>query len=173
MTVSGVERGDPHRLFLRDSKTEPMRSVIQRVLQAEVTVDGEVVGRIDRGLLVLLGVHQDDTESDADFLATKCVELRIFADDQDKMNRSLLDAGGAMLVVSQFTLWGDCRKGRRPSFVDAAPPDRAEQLYEHFCRSVTRQGVRVAQGRFRTSMQVSLINDGPVTLVLESPRHRT
>ncbi len=128
-----------------------MRAVVQRVSTAQVTVDDQVVGHIEQGLLVLLGVHQDDTPQDASYLADKCVDLRIFEDQQGKMNRSLIDQGGAMLVVSQFTLWGDCRKGRRPSFVDAAPPERAEQLYESFCQAVAQRGVAVAQGRFRAT----------------------
>lgn len=145
-----------------------MKACVQRVHQASVTVDGEDVGRIGTGLLVLLGVGHDDTQHDAEHLARKLVELRIFEDDQGKMNRSLLDVGGALLVVSQFTLWGDCRKGRRPSFVHAAPPELAERLYEHFVQCARDQGVVVATGRFRTHMDVALVNDGPVTLMVES-----
>ncbi len=145
-----------------------MKACVQRVSQASVTVAGEVVGQIDHGLVVLLGVGQADTQADADYLARKLVDLRVFEDDQGKMNRSLTDVGGAMLVVSQFTLWGDCRKGRRPSFVDAAPPEMAERLYEHFARAVASCGVRVATGRFRAHMLVALVNDGPVTLLVES-----
>jgi D-tyrosyl-tRNA(Tyr) deacylase len=145
-----------------------MKACVQRVSEASVTVAGELVGRIDRGLAVLLGVGQQDTEADADYLAHKLVDLRIFEDDQGKMNRALAEIGGEMLVVSQFTLWGDCRKGRRPSFVDAAPPEMAERLYEYFVRVVERQGIRVATGRFRAHMHVALVNDGPVTLLVES-----
>jgi D-aminoacyl-tRNA deacylase len=145
-----------------------MRAVVQRVSQAQVVVAGETVGRIDRGLLVLLGVAVGDTDDDARQLAQKTVELRIFNDDDGKMNRSLVEAGGAMLVVSQFTLLGDCRKGRRPSFIEAAPPDEAQRLYRHFVDTVASQGVHVETGRFREHMDVSLTNDGPVTLMLDS-----
>ena len=145
-----------------------MKACVQRVSQASVTVAEEIVGRIERGLVVLLGVGQRDTEADADYLAHKLVELRIFEDDHGKMNRALSEIGGEMLVVSQFTLWADCRKGRRPSFVEAAPPELAERLYEHFVRAIERQGIRVATGRFRAHMDVALVNDGPVTLLVES-----
>lgn len=145
-----------------------MRAVIQRVSQASVTVDGEVVGAIERGLLVLLGVAQGDTEHDARTLATKIVELRIFEDDAGKMNRSLAEGEGSLLVVSQFTLLGDCRKGRRPSFIAAAAPELAEQLYQTFVAAASVQGIRVATGRFRAQMDVALVNDGPVTLLLDS-----
>lgn len=145
-----------------------MRAVVQRVSKSSVAVDGEVIGSIGGGLLVLLGVAADDEVSDADFLASKIVHLRIFEDDAGKMNRSLLEAGGEMLVVSQFTLLGDCRKGRRPSFINAAPPDRAIPLYEYFTRRVNEEGVFTATGRFGAMMDVSLVNDGPVTLVLDS-----
>jgi D-tyrosyl-tRNA(Tyr) deacylase len=138
------------------------------VNHAHVIVDGQVVGEIGRGLLVLLGVTQDDTASDVQYLAEKITGLRIFPDDEGKMNRSLLEAGGAMLVVSQFTLLGDCRKGRRPSFIAAAPPELAERLYEQFVTEVERSGIRVATGRFRAHMDVGLVNDGPVTLLLDS-----
>lgn len=146
-----------------------MRAVIQRVRESRVTVGGEVVGEIGCGLMVLLGVGRNDTPADAAYLARKIVHLRIFEDQDAKMNRSLLDTGGEMLVVSQFTLQGDCRKGRRPSFVRAAPPEQAEAFYEDFVERVRAAGVRVATGRFRAMMAVSLINDGPVTLILESP----
>jgi D-tyrosyl-tRNA(Tyr) deacylase len=145
-----------------------MRACVQRVSEAEVTVAGEVVGRIEAGLLVLLGVAVDDTEQDATTLADKIAGLRIFEDDEGKMNRSLAEAGGQMLVVSQFTLLGNCRKGRRPSFTAAAPPERAEALYEVFCEAVRGQGITVATGRFRQHMDVALVNDGPVTLLLDS-----
>jgi D-tyrosyl-tRNA(Tyr) deacylase len=145
-----------------------MRACVQRVSRAEVIVGGEAVGRIARGLVVLLGVAADDTDEDARQLAQKIVDLRIFEDDAGKMNRSLLEAGGALLVVSQFTLLGDCRKGRRPSFVAAAPPELAQRLYEAFVGHVRALGVEVATGRFRAQMQVALVNEGPVTLLLDS-----
>jgi D-tyrosyl-tRNA(Tyr) deacylase len=145
-----------------------MRAVIQRVSQAQVVVAGEIVGRIERGLLVLLGVAAGDTDDDARQLAQKIVELRIFADDAGKMNRSLAEANGAMLVVSQFTLLGDCRKGRRPSFIDAAPPEEADRLYRLFVEVATQLGIHVETGRFREHMEVTLTNDGPVTLMLDS-----
>lgn len=146
-----------------------MRAVVQRVKQSSVTVEHEVVGWIGRGLMVLLGVGGEDGQTDADFLADKIVNLRIFEDDQGKMNRSLLDIGGEVLVVSQFTLYGDCRKGRRPSFVRAAGPDQANLLYEYFVDQVKSKGVAVQTGRFGAMMEVALVNDGPVTLIVESP----
>lgn len=145
-----------------------MRACVQRVSRARVTVVGEVSGRIGRGMLVLLGVAQDDAEADARQLALKIASLRIFEDPQGKMNLSLGEVGGAMLVVSQFTLLGDCRKGRRPSFVQAAPPELAERLYRAFVETVAAEGIEVATGRFREHMEVELVNDGPVTLLLES-----
>ena len=147
-----------------------MRAVVQRVSEASVTVEGEVVGQIGPGLMVLLGVAQGDAEKEARWMADKLVGLRIFEDDEGKMNRSLLDTGGAMLVVSQFTLLGDTRKGKRPSFIGAAPPEEANALYERFCDHVREAGVTVATGRFRTEMRVSLVNEGPVTLIVESPQ---
>ena len=146
-----------------------MRAVVQRVSESEVTVDGESVGRIGRGLMVLLGVAGGDTETEVRFLADKIPRLRIFEDDGGKMNRSLLDVGGGMLVVSQFTLLADCRKGRRPSFVQAAQPETANALYEDFVRRVRELGIHVETGQFGAMMAVSLVNDGPVTLILESP----
>lgn len=146
-----------------------MRAVVQRVKQSSVTVEHEVVGWIGRGLMVLLGVGGEDGQTDADFLADKIVNLRIFEDDQGKMNRSLLDIRGEVLVVSQFTLYGDCRKGRRPSFVRAAGPDQANLLYEYFVDQVKSKGVAVQTGRFGAMMEVALVNDGPVTLIVESP----
>lgn len=145
-----------------------MRACIQRVSQAQVVVDAESTGQIDEGLLVLLGVAESDTEDELRWLADKIINLRIFPDDEGKMNRSLLDMGGAMLVVSQFTLYGDCRKGRRPSFISAAPPEKAEQMYEEFVTYSAGQGVRVETGRFRADMKVSLTNDGPVTLWIDT-----
>jgi len=145
-----------------------MRAVVQRVTYAKVEVDGTVRGEIGRGVLVLLGVSRTDTATDAELLAGKVVNLRIFNDDGGKMNRSLLDTGGAMLAVSQFTLYGDCRKGRRPSFDDAAPADRARQLYETFVDRARGLGVHVETGVFQADMAVTLVNDGPVTLIVES-----
>lgn len=145
-----------------------MRACIQRVGRAEVVVDGEVVGRIGAGLLVLLGVAADDTEADADALADKIAGLRVFDDEAGKMNLALTDTGGAMLVVSQFTLLGDCRQGRRPSFTAAAPPERAEALYRLFVEVVSQRGIPVETGRFRAMMQVMLTNEGPVTLLVDS-----
>ncbi len=145
-----------------------MRIVLQRVTRAHVEVAGETVGAIGRGLLILLGVTHDDTREDADHLASKVVQLRIFPDDAGRMNRSLLDAGGALLVVSQFTLYGDCRKGRRPSFDQAAAPEHARELYEYFVQRVKLSNVEVSTGIFQAEMQVSLVNDGPVTFILDS-----
>jgi D-tyrosyl-tRNA(Tyr) deacylase len=145
-----------------------MKAVLQRVSEAEVRVDGGIVGKIGPGLLVLLGVGKGDSEAGAEFLAAKISGLRIFSDEAGKMNRSLLETGGALLAVSQFTLYGDCRKGRRPSFDAAAPPDLARALYEHFVEAVRRSGIRVETGVFQAHMEVSLVNDGPVTLLLES-----
>ncbi len=146
-----------------------MRVVVQRVTEARVKVDGLVTGEIGAGILVLVGVTKADTVADAEFLVDKLVHLRIFADDAGKMNRSLLDTQGSMLVVSQFTLYGDCRKGRRPSFDDAAPAGQARALYEAFVEIARRGGVRLETGVFQAHMDVSLINDGPVTLIVESP----
>ena len=146
-----------------------MRAVVQRVEKSHVTVADEIVARIGHGLLVLLGVAKGDTNKDAAYLANKISHLRIFEDDQSKMNRSLLETGGSMLVVSQFTLLGDCRKGRRPSFIQAARPENADHLYESFTELVRDMGIDVKTGRFRTMMAVSLINDGPVTIIIESP----
>jgi D-tyrosyl-tRNA(Tyr) deacylase len=145
-----------------------MRAVVQRVKSSSVIVEGKVVGEIGKGLLVLLGVAKSDTSEDADYLADKIVNLRIFEDDNSKMNRSLLAVGGQMLVVSQFTLLGNCKKGRRPSFVHAAGQDQAVRLYERFIDQARQKGVSVETGRFRSMMDVSLINDGPVTLIVES-----
>ncbi len=145
-----------------------MRACVQRVSEGRVSVDGAVTGRIGRGLVVLLGVAAQDGGAEVDWLAEKIVNLRIFEDEDGKMNRSLAEVGGAMLVVSQFTLFGDCRKGRRPSFTEAAPPELAERLYEEFVARVRALGVEVATGVFRAHMDVSLVNDGPVTLWIDT-----
>jgi D-aminoacyl-tRNA deacylase len=145
-----------------------MRAVIQRVIESRVSVGNRTTGAIGRGLLVLLGVAERDTPEDADYLCEKIVNLRIFEDDAGKMNRSLLEIGGEMLVVSQFTLLGDCRKGRRPSFVQAANPETANRIYEYFVEKARTRGLRVQTGEFRAMMAVSLVNDGPVTLIVES-----
>ena len=148
-----------------------MRAVVQRVSRANVTIDGEKVGAIGSGLAVLLGVGREDTEADADYVARKTAGLRIFADDEDKMNRSVLDVGGGVLVVSQFTLFGDVRKGRRPSFIEAAPPEQANALYEYFTERLRIEGVKhVATGRFQAMMDVSLTNAGPVTILIDSKK---
>lgn len=145
-----------------------MRAVVQRVSRAKVSVEGEVTGEIGAGLMVLLGVSEDDTHDDASYLAEKLVSLRIFPDDEGKMNRSLVDTGGQMLVVSQFTLYGDCRKGRRPSFIKAARPEPADTLYRIFVIEVQGHGIQTATGRFQAHMDVELVNDGPVTLLVDS-----
>jgi D-tyrosyl-tRNA(Tyr) deacylase len=145
-----------------------MRACIQRVTEAKVTVDGQICGQIGRGLVVLLGVSGADGDDDVGWLAEKIVGLRVFEDDKGKMNRSLADVNGSMLVVSQFTLYGDCRKGRRPSFTEAAPPELAERLYGSFVAAVNAAGASVATGRFRAHMEVSLTNDGPVTLWIDT-----
>ena len=145
-----------------------LRAVIQRVKRSSVTVNGDIIGKIGSGLLVLLGVSQEDEKKDADYLVEKIPNLRIFEDENAKMNRSLLETGGEMLVVSQFTLLGDCRKGRRPSFTNAAGPNKAKELYNYFVSQVKLRGVKVKTGQFRAVMSVSLINDGPVTLIVES-----
>ena len=147
-----------------------MRAVVQRVKESKVEVDGKRVGAIGPGLLIFLGVGDDDSEKDCDYLANKIVHLRIFPDREDLMNLSLIDTGGSALVVSQFTLLGDCRKGRRPSFVRAARPEKAEELYERFIGLLKEKGVDVATGQFQAMMDVSLINDGPVTLILDSSK---
>lgn len=145
-----------------------MRLVAQRVSSASVEVDGDVVGSIGPGVLVLLGVGQGDEEKDASYLADKVATLRIFEDDAGKMNRSVEDISGAVLTVSQFTLYGDCRKGRRPGFSDAASPERADELYQYFVACLQQRGLEVATGIFQADMAVQLVNDGPVTLLLDS-----
>lgn len=145
-----------------------MRAVVQRVSRASVTVAGEVVGRIGRGFVVLLGVEDGDGQNEAVYMAQKVAGLRVFEDADGKMNLGLVEVGGAMLVVSQFTLLGDCRKGRRPSFIQAARPELADELYRAFCAEVRGQGIEVQTGRFQTHMDVELVNDGPVTLLIDS-----
>jgi D-aminoacyl-tRNA deacylase len=147
-----------------------MRAVVQRVSQASVAVDGEIVGRIERGLLVLLGVTHADSEAAADYLAEKISGLRVFEDDAGKMNLSVVDVGGSILAVSQFTLYGDVRKGKRPSFDDAARPEQARKLYEHFIDRIRALGLRCESGVFQAMMQVELVNDGPVTILLDSEK---
>ena len=145
-----------------------MRAVIQRVKSASVTVEGEAVSEIRVGLLVFLGVAQEDTPADVEYMASKIANLRIFEDDEGRMNLSILDIGGEALVVSQFTLYGDCRKGRRPSFIHAARPEKADPLYQAFMDEISRLGVPVKAGIFQAMMDVELINDGPVTMMLDS-----
>ena len=145
-----------------------MRSLVQRVLSASVDVEGETVGKIEKGLLVLLGVEKGDTENDAAYMGDKLLKLRIFEDEQGKMNLSVKDVGGAVLMVSQFTLLGDARGQNRPGFIRAAAPEEAERLYEAVCDRIRAGGLSVETGRFRTHMEVSLINDGPVTILLDS-----
>lgn len=145
-----------------------MRAILQRVRRAHVSVDGVIVGQIEQGMVVLLGIAATDTPQDLDWLVGKVAELRFFEDSDGKMNLSVADVGGAALVVSQFTLFGDCRKGRRPSFIDAARPEQAEAMYLQFCTALRTRGIPVSTGRFRADMQLELVNDGPVTLILDS-----
>jgi D-tyrosyl-tRNA(Tyr) deacylase len=147
-----------------------MRAVIQRVSRARVLVDGKITGEITKGLLLLLGVGQEDTQADADYLADKTVGLRVFEDEDGKMNRAVAEIGGAVLVVSQFTLYGDARRGKRPSFDAAAPPQKARDLYEYFVERIRRTGLQCETGRFQEMMQVELVNDGPVTILLDSKK---
>jgi D-aminoacyl-tRNA deacylase len=155
------ERGPSH-------ENRRMRIVLQRVTRAQVEVAGETVGSIAAGLVIFLGVTHADTRADADYLASKVIQLRIFPDHARRMNRSLLDAGGALLVISQFTLYGDCRKGRRPSFDRAASPEHARGMYEYFVQRLKSSNVQVETGVFQAEMEISLVNDGPVTFVLDS-----
>ena len=148
-----------------------MRVVVQRVLKAGVTVEGKTIGEIERGFVILLGVARDDARQDADYLAEKIINLRVFNDEHGKMNLSLLDISGQALVISQFTLYGDARKGRRPSYVEAAGPDTARTLYEYFVDQVRGRGIRAETGIFQAMMQVSLVNDGPVTILLDSRKN--
>ena len=145
-----------------------MRAIIQRVTRASVTIDGEVRGRIGPGLLILLGVSEDDTGEEARYLAEKCTGLRIFTDENDKMNRSAADIGGSLLVISQFTLYGDCRRGKRPSFIRAARPEKAIPLYEAFLAHCRASGLPVESGEFGADMKVELLNDGPVTIIMDT-----
>lgn len=146
-----------------------MRVLVQRVSRAQVQVEGQVRGAIGTGLVLLVGIRQQDGAEAARFCAEKCAHLRVFPDGEGKLNRSALEAGGAVLAISQFTLYGDCRRGRRPSFTEAAPPDRAEPLYEQFLRELEGQGLRVERGVFGAQMSVEIHNEGPVTLLVESP----
>ena len=147
-----------------------MRAVVQRVSRARVTVDNQVAGEIARGLLVLLGVSIEDSQSDADYLAEKVIGLRVFEDDNGKMNLAVREAAGSVLVVSQFTLYGDVRRGKRPSFDAAAPPEKAHALYEYFVGRIRAAGLRCETGKFQAMMQVELVNDGPVTILLDSSK---
>jgi D-tyrosyl-tRNA(Tyr) deacylase len=147
-----------------------MRAVIQRVSHASVTVNGQVVGKVDAGLLVLLGISKSDRESDADYLIDKIVGMRIFEDEQGKMNRSVAEVAGAILMVSQFTLYGDVRRGKRPSFDEAARPEEARRLYEYAVTKIREAGLRCQTGEFQAMMKVSLVNDGPVTILLDSEK---
>ena len=147
-----------------------MRAVVQRVSRARVTVESRTTGQIERGMVVLLGVGAGDTEADAEYLAEKIAGLRIFEDDEGKMNRSLSEAGGSVLAVSQFTLYGDTRRGKRPSFDAAARPEQARTLYDHFVQRIRAQGLRCETGQFQAMMQVELVNDGPVTILLDSEK---
>ena len=167
-TLSTRQRGP--RSHQRHDTNIVMRAVVQRVSRASVTVDATLTGKIANGLLVLLGVGQDDRESDAEYLADKIAGLRIFEDEQEKMNRSVLDAGGAVLAVSQFTLYGDVRRGKRPSFDAAARPERARELYEYFVSYIRSLGVPCETGVFQAMMQVELVNSGPVTILIDSKK---
>lgn len=160
-----VDRGHPYALTCPS-----MRAVVQRVSRAQVTVAGESVGEVGHGLLVLLGVGQNDSVADADYLADKIAGLRIFEDAEGKMNRAVGESGGAVLAVSQFTLYGDARRGKRPSFDAAARPEQARSLYEHFVERIRAAGLRCETGRFQEMMQVELVNEGPVTILLDSQK---
>lgn len=144
-----------------------MKAVIQRVTQASVTVEGKEISKIERGFLVLVGITHTDTEKEADFIAKKVTNLRVFEDENCKMNLSINDVGGELLIVSQFTLYGECEKGNRPSFTEAAKPDIANPLYEYFCKKCEETGIKVKKGIFGADMKVNLLNDGPVTLIIE------
>ncbi len=148
-----------------------MRAVIQRVNRASVRIDGNITEKISHGLVVLLGIHGDDTTRNLQWMADKIVNLRIFEDDEGKMNRSLADINAEMLIVSQFTLYGDCRKGRRPGYSSAAPPEIAEPIYDRFIEEIKSRGIKTATGTFRAMMEIELVNDGPVTLLLDSEKN--
>lgn len=148
-----------------------MRAVVQRASKASVTINGQETGKIEAGLVVLLGIHPDDTPKEVDWMADKLIHLRIFADSDGKMNLSATDIGADMLIVSQFTLYGDCRKGRRPGYSAAAPPDIAEPIYQELVAAVRQRGIHVETGTFQAEMQVELVNDGPVTLLLDSEKN--
>jgi D-aminoacyl-tRNA deacylase len=147
-----------------------MRAVVQRVNEARVEIEGKVVGEISKGLLIFLGVGEKDTEKECEYMVNKIINLRIFPDADDLMNLSLMDIKGDVLVVSQFTLWGDCRKGRRPSFIEAARPEKANILYERFISIIKGMGIKVATGKFQEMMDVHLVNDGPVTILVDSDK---
>lgn len=147
-----------------------MRAVVQRVKEGSVEIENKEVGRIAQGLVILLGVGQDDNEKDAEYLAGKIINLRIFEDKEGKMNFSAKDINGQILVISQFTLYGDCKKGRRPSFISAALPERAEKLYEYFVRCIKNYGLKIENGEFQAMMLVKIYNDGPVTILLDSEK---
>ena len=168
--VATISRPNDERLYHRAEDGSDLRAVIQRVSRARVVVDARVTGEIGAGLVVLVAVGRTDTPETAVVMAEKIVNLRIFNDEQGKMNRSLIDTGGAILAISQFTLYGDARGGRRPTFIQAAPPEQGKALYEEFVRAVTALGVRVETGVFQTHMSVELTNDGPVTILLDSDK---
>ncbi len=147
-----------------------MRAVVQRVSKADVTVEGQITGAIEKGFLVLLGVEEEDEKADVDYLVDKITGLRIFEDNEGKMNLSLMDVNGQLLVVSQFTLLGDCKKGKRPSFIKAARPEKAKELYQIFVEGCKAQGVKVEEGVFQAEMSVSLCNEGPVTILIDSKK---
>jgi len=157
-----------HPKLRRKQRSNHMRAVVQRVSRAQVSVNGEIAGQIGLGLLVLLGIGRDDTEADAIYLSEKIAGLRVFEDPQGKMNRSVQEAGGSVLAVSQFTLYGDVRRGKRPSFDAAAPPEKARQLYDFFVEQIRATGLRCETGRFQEMMKVELVNEGPVTILLDS-----
>ncbi|MDN5303957.1 MAG: D-aminoacyl-tRNA deacylase [Fusobacteriaceae bacterium] len=144
-----------------------MKVVLQKVKTANVKVNNEVVGEISKGILVFLGINNNDTEKEADWLINKIIKLRIFEDENNKMNKSLIDINGEILIISQFTLYGDCRKGLRPSFTEAAPPEKAKKLYNYFVNKMKETGIKIETGIFQEHMDVSLINDGPVTMIIE------
>ena len=150
-----------------------MRAVVQRVSRASVTINGEIHGAIQQGFLILLGIEENDTEKEADYLAEKCAGLRVFTDENDKMNLALADIGGKMLVISQFTLYGDCRKGKRPNFMRAARPETAIALYERFISQCRSLGIAVETGEFGADMAVELLNDGPVTILMDTEQMRS